>query len=283
MSLLERRRYRRLGDPTFMPAVTLSRSSGDPLDAWLDRCQAELGTGRSDVDALTSLRALKSDLPRVFLRSQRERAQGMLTRLLCRAVARRWRSAVQLARVVELVARDFDESWREEWEAVACALFDTPAGPDGRVGPAPADVRAERALAAIEREFPNPNLQLQDVARQLALSACRLTQLLKRETGTTFGAHLHRRRVAQACALLADRTLSIKQIADRVGYRTTTQLGRQFKRHTALQPSRYRQTLCAVRADSPRPTPTATLLVMKQQNERPIAETTASLGSSLRK
>lgn len=109
------------------------------------------------------------------------------------------------------------------------------------------DPRVERALAEITRRFGDPTLRLRAVARQLAVSDCRLTHLLKEATGWTFGAHLHARRVSEARRLLADSTLSVKEIAARVGYSTTTQLDRHFGKTVKVMPSEYRRMVRAAR------------------------------------
>lgn len=111
------------------------------------------------------------------------------------------------------------------------------------------DARVVRALAAIDRRFAEPRFSLQTLARELAVSGCRLTRLLKLETGRTFGAHLHARRVDEARALLAASSLSVKEVAARVGYATTTQLDRHFKRCAHALPSAFR---AAMRGDAPR-------------------------------
>ena len=102
------------------------------------------------------------------------------------------------------------------------------------------DARVARALAEIDRHFTNPRFGLRAAAGRVALSDCRLTQLLKAATGRTFGAHLHHRRIAEARTLLSDSALSIKEIAGRVGYQSTTQLDRHFKKIAGSLPSAYR-------------------------------------------
>jgi AraC-like DNA-binding protein len=86
----------------------------------------------------------------------------------------------------------------------------------------------------------------------VALSDCRLTQLLKAVTGRSFGAHLHHRRIAAARTLLTDSALSIKEVASRVGYQSTTQLDRHFKRITHSLPSAYRAAARGLPAPPPR-------------------------------
>ena len=50
-------------------------------------------------------------------------------------------------------------------------------------------------------------------------------------------------------ALLVESTLSVKEIAGRVGYSTTTQLDRHFKRTMKMLPSEYRSVARAAQRD----------------------------------
>jgi AraC-like DNA-binding protein len=228
-----------------MSVTTFARLSADPFQTWLDRGQATLGDALTGGGAADQLVAMARDMPRAYTKAQRACAQGLLTRLLCRTAALRPPPSALVARLFELLARDLDERWREEWTAMVVDLLatDDGQGPLATACGAVRDRRVARALAEIERRYAEPGFALQRVARDLALSACRLTQLLKAETGRTFGAHVQCRRIERAMALLAEPTLTIKEIAWRVGYRTTTQLERQFKRHTSRLPSAYRRSL----------------------------------------
>jgi AraC-like DNA-binding protein len=256
-----------------MPVSTLARPLVDPFQAWLERCRTELLEQRCARDAAGVLQVLASEMPRAFTRAQRESAQGVLTRLVCRAASQRPPSEGLTSRLLFLLARDYDEHWRDDWSAMVGAVLvsNHPEAHQSTDRSTTADPRVERALGEIERRYADPDFLLRHVASELAVSACRLTQLLKAETGSTFGAHVRRRRIALACVLLDEPAISIKEIACRVGYQTTTQLGRQFKRHTSLLPSVYRQSIARPRplgslgSRTGRPS-TPTLLPTKQQN-----------------
>ena len=142
----------------------------------------------------------------------------------------------------------------------------------GRVLGSVADERVGRAMAAIDERFTDPALRLRDLARELAISDCRLTQLLKNATGRSFGAHVHSRRVAHARVLLAGSTLSVKEVAARVGYSTTTQLDRHFKKVVGRLPSECRITawrshsLVTTADGNCEPTPRVQVSLTQQQN-----------------
>jgi AraC-like DNA-binding protein len=109
-----------------------------------------------------------------------------------------------------------------------------------RALPTSGDPRIASALTELDRRYADPAFRLHALARQLAVSGSRLTQMLKQATGRTFGAHLHARRVAEARLLLANGTLSVKEVAVCVGYSATSQLDRHFKKIVGRLPSQCR-------------------------------------------
>src|SRR5262249_5634765 len=84
--------------------------------------------------------------------------------------------------------------------------------------PVPSDARVARAIAVIGREYAHAGFSLRDVSRQVNLSPWHLSRLLKRITGLTFRQLLTRVRLEHARVALVTTTLSIKEIAARVGY-----------------------------------------------------------------
>lgn len=223
-----------------MAVFTSALRSTDRFESWLERCRIAIAEP-SGTAVPAELVGLAADMPRAFARWQRENAQGLLTRLLCRVATRRRPLPTALAiRVVTLLGQDFDAPWREQW-AQLVTLVTQGSDCETAAATATADPRVALALAAIDRRALDAAFRLRELASELGVSACRLTQLLKAETGFTFGAHVQTRRIARACVLLSESELSIKEIAYRVGYQSTTQLDRQFKQHTSLLPSAYRR------------------------------------------
>ncbi|MGE3512431.1 MAG: helix-turn-helix domain-containing protein [Vicinamibacterales bacterium] len=182
---------------------TEERASADQLHAFIERCQVCAGIPVTDPgEACTALVGLVRFVPRHLRPAQQAVAHRVLNGLWVR-VLRALTADTSVARGVE-------------------------------------DARVAEALAAIERRYAEPGLRLQHVARELGLSPTHLTHILKRATGRTFGAHLRTRRVSEARALLAQSALSIKEVASRVGFATTSQLDRHFKRSVGRSPSAYR-------------------------------------------
>lgn len=101
--------------------------------------------------------------------------------------------------------------------------------------------RAERAVRYLIENSTNPRLGLHTVARAMGLSHWYLCRLFVKETGYSYGAHLRRLRVIRATSLLSRQDLSIKEVAYRAGFTSTSELDRQFRRELKLTPSQFRR------------------------------------------
>lgn len=110
-----------------------------------------------------------------------------------------------------------------------------------------------RAVAVIDRNLSNPALRLPAVARAVGLSPSHLSRLLRQTTGLGFTHYLQTHRVARAADLLLQSSLSVKEVAARVGYQTATTFGRDFKRHHGVTPVEYRRSRlrCDLERDPP--------------------------------
>lgn len=204
--------------PRALPSSSrMTRAQPSPptdLDMWLDGCQrlAMLPAGTVG-PAYTAIGRVVATIPGGLSAEQRAAAR-----------------------------KQIDEAWQRLLSAALSpgpSAVATEATPSCQLS-AVADGRVMRALHEIERRYADPQVRLGQVARQLAVSPTHLTQLLKLSSGRTFGAHLHQRRIAAACRLLVETTLSVKEIATRVGYASTTQLDRHFRKLVRRSPSAYR-------------------------------------------
>ena len=103
---------------------------------------------------------------------------------------------------------------------------------------------------------PNPQLQeifdyieahyyesisLIDVATAMGYSSAYLTDLVKRQTGTTINRWIIKRRLAAAEALLKDTTYSIEKIAEEIGYLNPGHFFRQFRKYVGTTPKVWRK------------------------------------------
>src|SRR6476620_9193951 len=95
------------------------------------------------------------------------------------------------------------------------------------------------ANAIVEREYA-ADLSLDDIARRVASSRRQLQRAYAEIGNTTFRDHLTAVRMRVAAQMLGSRTLTVREVAHRVGYRQPAQFAKAFRRHHGLAPSDYR-------------------------------------------
>jgi AraC family transcriptional regulator, regulatory protein of adaptative response / methylphosphotriester-DNA alkyltransferase methyltransferase len=95
------------------------------------------------------------------------------------------------------------------------------------------------AVRIVEAEYAD-DLELDDIARRVASSRRQLQRAYAEIGGTTFREHLTRVRMERAAALLANGSLTVREVARRVGYRQPAQFAKTFRRHLGAVPSVYR-------------------------------------------
>jgi AraC family transcriptional regulator, regulatory protein of adaptative response / methylphosphotriester-DNA alkyltransferase methyltransferase len=97
----------------------------------------------------------------------------------------------------------------------------------------------EEANAIVDREYAS-ELALDDIARRVASSRRQLQRAYAEIGRTTFRAHLTRVRMARAAEMLSTRGLTVREVANRVGYRQPAQFAKAFRRHHGVAPSEFR-------------------------------------------
>jgi AraC family transcriptional regulator, regulatory protein of adaptative response / methylphosphotriester-DNA alkyltransferase methyltransferase len=102
------------------------------------------------------------------------------------------------------------------------------------------------ATAIVEREYAS-ELSLEDVARRVATSRRQLQRAYAEIGATTFREHLTRVRMERAAELLARPSVTVREVAHRVGYRQPAQFAKAFRREKGLAPSDYRATRTTAR------------------------------------
>ena len=95
------------------------------------------------------------------------------------------------------------------------------------------------ATAIVEREYAR-QLSLDDVARRIASSRRQLQRAYSEIGHTTFRDHLTQVRMDRAAELLARRSVTVREVAHRVGYRQPAQFAKAFRRHLGVAPSDFR-------------------------------------------
>ena len=110
----------------------------------------------------------------------------------------------------------------------------------------------QEATDIVDREFAS-ELSLDGIARRVASSRRQLQRAYAEIGRTTFRDHLTRVRMQKAADMLSTRSLTVREVAHRVGYRQPAQFAKAFRRHHGVAPSEYR----ARRAQRPADTPLA--------------------------
>lgn len=109
------------------------------------------------------------------------------------------------------------------------------------------------AAALIEEKLGDPELTLEWVAGQLAISPRHLQRVFAEVGGTGWQASLDGARMGRARALLEDpelyeRALSVREVSRRVGYYQPSGFAKAFRRHFGVAPHEVRPRLPACRA-----------------------------------
>jgi len=84
-------------------------------------------------------------------------------------------------------------------------------------------------------------LRMSALAALANLSPAHFSVLFKEQTGCSPRDYLHLLRIHRACQLLRDPTLSVKEVASRLGYQDPFHFSRQFKMFQGMSPSEYRR------------------------------------------
>ena len=96
-------------------------------------------------------------------------------------------------------------------------------------------------LNVIQARHCDANLTLRQISHEVQRSISHVSRLVNRHAGCGFRAHLNRIRISSAQRLLQSSSLSIKQVAASVGYRSTSQLDRQFRQICDTTPALFRR------------------------------------------
>jgi two-component system, response regulator YesN len=104
-----------------------------------------------------------------------------------------------------------------------------------------AEAFVEKARELVDGRFSDPNLSLEDVARELQVSPGYLSRLLKRDTGFSFVEYLTRCRITRAVELMTNPALKVFEAAERVGYHSQHYFARAFRKILGVSPSEYRK------------------------------------------
>ncbi len=99
---------------------------------------------------------------------------------------------------------------------------------------------AHAALARLDRDYRQPPL-FADLAHQIGTNQNKLKALFKEAFGVTMAQYCLERRMREAQQLLLEATLTIAQVAERVGYEHQSSFTAAFRGYVGMAPREYRQ------------------------------------------
>lgn len=97
-----------------------------------------------------------------------------------------------------------------------------------------------RIVCELIRQRPGLPLTVKELAAAARLTPNHFTTLFRQHTGTPFSEYLVEQRLARAKKLLGNPTLTVREIAHRVGYNDPGYFTRRFRQKTALSPLQWR-------------------------------------------
>lgn len=138
-----------------------------------------------------------------------------------------------------LVPSDFSQllDFAGSWEEIA-GLFMASIAPE-KIDGSDAVVLARKACRYIETHYTE-KINLNMLAKDLAVSSCYLSTLIRQESGMTYTDIVLRKRMELAKTLLADTDLTVMAVAERVGYNEYSHFFHLFRKYTDFSPSQYR-------------------------------------------
>ncbi|MDY0287742.1 MAG: response regulator [Sphaerochaeta sp.] len=98
------------------------------------------------------------------------------------------------------------------------------------------------ALDYIQKNFQQ-SIELDDLAARLGISASYVSKLLRKNAGKSFSEIVTELRLEKSKLLLADVSLSVKEITFSVGFNSQHYFARLFKKYVGCSPSDYRRLL----------------------------------------
>lgn len=99
---------------------------------------------------------------------------------------------------------------------------------------------ARSALTRLDRDYRHPPA-FGELAREIGTSQNKLKAVFKEAFGSTMADYCLERRMREAQQLLLEASLTIAQVAERVGYEHQSSFASAFRGHVGLTPRAYRQ------------------------------------------
>lgn len=99
----------------------------------------------------------------------------------------------------------------------------------------------DRLYEYIKNNFTEPELSIDIISDKLGISKIKISDILKKDTNTSFKVYLNNMRLEYSCKLLKNSSKSIIEIALDCGYNNVSYFNRLFKETYSISPSSYRK------------------------------------------
>lgn len=100
------------------------------------------------------------------------------------------------------------------------------------------------AAVVVQMCYKDPNLKLEDLARQIGTGAHQLSQLLNEQLGKSFSAYINEYRIEAACEMIvAHNHLTFEAIGYASGYNSKSTFYAAFKKVKGITPAQYQNKL----------------------------------------
>ncbi len=87
------------------------------------------------------------------------------------------------------------------------------------------------------------DISINDIAKAMYVSREHIIRVFKSEVGQTPYQYIKRRRMAHACRLLGNTSMTVEEIGRSIGYRSTSAFIHQFRSEVRITPARYRSNV----------------------------------------
>ena len=108
--------------------------------------------------------------------------------------------------------------------------------------PGPLNASLKRVLIFIDQNYTQ-KLTLETIANSVYLNKTYISQMFTKRLGITFGNYLENVRINKAQELLNTTDMSIWEIADAVGYSSSSYFSKVFTKRVGMSPMQYRDTM----------------------------------------
>ena len=104
--------------------------------------------------------------------------------------------------------------------------------------------RGQRILSFLGEHYQEPEINVNTLSQQFDLSPSYVSMLIKKQTGLSAVDYIHSLRIGQAKRLLREQPdMLIKDVSREVGYGTSLNLIRAFKRYEGMTPTQFRESM----------------------------------------